>query len=293
MDTIVGMRAFLAVANHGSFTDAARQLGMSTKLASKYVRQLEERLGAQLFHRTTRSVTLTETGQAYFLRSKSLVDQFDELEDLVQVRQSELAGTIRVTAPTGFGGVQLVRALKPFQSTHPKVSIDLHLSDHHVAIIDQGFDLAIRFGDLGDSTLVARKLCDMRVVCCAAPAYLAEFGTPNNPEALASHNCLRQTAMTSQDSWEFRRDDHVYRVAVRGNFRANSPLAAANMAANGLGIARIPLYTAEPFLKDGRLKILFPDQEAKVITLQAVYPPSRHLTARIRAVIDHLVAEFN
>ena len=158
MDTVEGMRTFAAVAALGSFTGGARQLGMSTKLASKYVRQLEERLGAQLFHRTTRSVTLTETGHTYFQRCRPLLDQFDELEGLVQARHSELAGPIRITAPTGFGSTQLVEALRPFQAAHPKVGIELHLSDHHVSMIEQGFDLAIRFGALKDSALVARKL---------------------------------------------------------------------------------------------------------------------------------------
>lgn len=288
MDTIEGMKVLVAVAQQGSFTQGARRLGISTRLASKYVQQLEERLDAQFFNRTTRSVTLTETGQAYYDRCLPVLEQFDELEDLVQRRQSELAGTIRITAPTGFGANQLVRALTPFQQAHPKVAIDLHLSDHHVAVVDQGFDLAIRFGALKDSTLVARKLRDMRIICCAAPSYLQHHGTPTHPAALATHNCLVPTSSGVQDTWEFRVDGAILSVPVTGTFRANSPLAVANMAAQGLGIGRIPLYTAEPFLASGQLQILFEAEEARIIGLYAVYPPSRHLTARIRALIDHL-----
>ncbi len=292
MDTLVGMRTFAAVAAHGSFTDAARRLGISTKLASKYVRQLEERLDAQLFHRTTRSVKLTETGRAYYERCLPLLDQFDELEGLVQARQSELAGPIRITAPTGLGANQLVRALRPFQAAHPKVSIELHLSDHHVSVIDQGFDLAIRFGALRDSNLIARKLMDMRIVCSASPDYLNRHGVPADPHALSTHNCLLQTTSEAADHWEFKLDGVVQIVTVNGNFCANSPLAVANMAAGGLGIGRTPLYTVQPFVESGRLRLLFEENEAKILGLYTVYPPGRHLTARIRAVIDHLADQL-
>ena len=292
MDTLEGMRTFAAVAARGSFTDGAKRLGISTKLASKYVRQLEERLGAQLLHRTTRSVTLTETGEAYYRRCLPLLDQFDELEGLVQTRQSELAGPIRITAPTGFGSTQLVRALRPFLADHPKVAVELHLSDHHVSLVDQGFDLAIRFGALKDSSLVARKLMDMRIVCCASPDYLQANGRPGEPAALADHNCLLPVSAGPSDQWEFRIDGQIRSVAVRGNFRANSPRAVAQMASDGLGIARMPLYTAEPFIESSRLSLLFEAQEAKVIGLHAVYPPGRHLTARVRAVIDHLADQL-
>lgn len=290
MDTIIGMRTFVAVASHNSFTDGARQVGISTKLASKYVGQLEQRLNAQLFHRTTRSVTLTDTGKAYFERCLPLLEQFDELEGLVQQRQTELAGRIRITAPTGYGSAELVHLLKPFQDAHPNVVIELHLSDHHVSLVDEGFDLAIRFGGLKDSTLVARKLTDMRIVCCAAPDYLARFGAPDVPEDLSEHNCLLQTTGNVIDSWAFKGPDGDIMVPVSGNFRANSPRAVANMAADGLGIGRVPLYTARPFLADGRLQLILEAQETAVLGLYATYPPNRHLTARIRALIDHLAA---
>ena len=288
MDTVDGMRAFAAVATQGSFTAGARRIGISTKLASKYVRQLEERLGAQLFNRTTRNVSLTETGRAYFERCTPLLDQFDELEDLVQERQSELAGNIRITAPTGFGSKQLVDALQPFQKAHPKVEIDLHLSDQYVSVVEEGFDLAIRFGGLKDSSLVARKLADMRVVVCASQDYLAEYGEPRFPADLADHNCLLMTSSNDPVQWEFKIGGALRTVSVTGTFRANSPRAVAHMAAGGLGIGLVPIYIAAPFLEQGSLKLLFEAEEAKVLGLYAVYPPNRHLTARIRAVIDHL-----
>lgn len=292
MDTVQGMRAFAAVAAHSSFTEGARQVGISTKLASKYVGQLEDRLNAQLFNRTTRSVTLTDTGRAYYERCLPLLEQFDELEGLVQQRQSELAGRIRITAPTGFGSAELIHLLKPFQTEHPKVSIELHLSDHHVPMVEEGYDLAIRFGVLKDLNLVARKLMNMRIVCCVSSDYLAEFGTPKDPAALASHNCLLQTTGNAIDHWTFKNPGGEYSVPVSGNFRANSPRAVAHMAADGLGIGRIPLYTAQPFLNAGQLQLIFEPQEAVSVGLYAAYPQNRHLTARIRALIDFLAAQL-
>ncbi|MBY6142043.1 LysR family transcriptional regulator [Leisingera daeponensis] len=292
MDKLDCMRAFAAVAAQSSFTSGARQLGISTKLASKYVARLEEQLGAQLLNRTTRKVTLTDTGRAYLERCLPLLDQFDELEDVVQLRQQELAGPIRITAPTGFGSRELVEALQPFQQAHPKVMVELVLSDRHLPILEEGVDLAVRFGALKDSTLVARKLCDMRLVVVAAPSYLAAQGDPAEPEALATHNCLLQLTSPKPDAWTFGKGAARRAVAVHGSFRANSPRAVAHMAVSGLGIARCPHYTALPFLRDGRLQVLFAQQETDPAVLYAVYPSSRHLTARIRALIEHLAGWF-
>lgn len=293
MDTIEGMRTFVAVAGQESFTGGARRRGISTKLASKYIAQLEERLGAQLFHRTTRSVTLTDTGRAYLQRCVPVLDQIDEMEGVVQERQSELAGTIRITAPTGFGSRELVEAIRPFQVAHPKVRIEMRLSDQQVAIIDEGFDLAVRFGALQDSTLVARKLMDMRLIIVASPDYLEHYGEPSDPEALATHNCMALLTSSEPNIWKFQIDGEQVAVRVDGSFRANSPRAIVHMAAGGLGIGRCPYYTARPFLETGALKLLFEPQEAAKSALYAVYPPSRHLTARIRALIDHLADRFS
>ena len=288
MDILDCMRTFAAVATRQSFTGGAAQVGISTKLASKYVARLEERLGAQLLHRTTRSVTLTDTGRAYLDRCMPLLDQFDELEGVIQERQHELAGPIRITAPTGFGSRELVEALRPFQEAHPRVEIEMRLSDSHVALVEQGFDLAVRFGAMQDSSLMARKLCDMRLVVVASPEYLAQHGAPAEPEALATHNCLLQMTSAQPEIWRFGNGARQKSVTVAGSFRANSPRAVVHMAAGGLGIGRCPYYPARLFLERGELQTLFPDQEPPPLQLYAVYPPGRHLTARIRAVIDHL-----
>ncbi|TDF42221.1 LysR family transcriptional regulator [Alteromonadaceae bacterium M269] len=293
MDTIKCMNTFVAVASQKSFTGGAKRLSISTKLASKYVQQLEEKLGAQLFNRTTRSVTLTDIGQAYFDRCVPLLDQFDELEGLVQERQSELAGPIRITAPTAFGSKELVEAILPFQLKHPKVLIDLHLSDQRVAIVEGGFDLAIRFGQLNDSSLIARKLMDMRIVVVASPEYIKRHGRPQHPKALSTHNCLLQMASVDPEHWKFRIDGNIETYRVNGTFHGNSPRAISHMALGGLGIGMCPLYVVEDYINEGKLELLFEDKEASEFPLNAIYPPSRHLTARIRALIDHLAEIYS
>jgi DNA-binding transcriptional LysR family regulator len=290
MDTIEGMRAFIAVAETQSFTAGARKIGVSTKLASKYVKQLEERLSAQLFNRTTRSVALTDTGRAYFARSASLIEQFDETEALIHERHAELAGPIRITAPTGYGGEQLIDALCPFQAAHPNVVIDLHLTDKRVAMVEEGFDLALRFGTLDDLTLITRKLLSMRIVVFASADYLAQNGRPHHPKTLFTHNCLTGRASLEPGLWAFKIDGKPASVRVRGDIQVDTPRAIARLAACGRGIGRAPLYAVQPYVDAGTLELLLEDMEASEFGLYAVYPPSRHLTARIRALIDHLAA---
>lgn len=292
MDTLVGMETFIAVAKQKSFTGGAKVLGISTKLASKYVAKLETKLGAQLLNRTTRSVTLTETGQVYFDRCAVILDQFNELEGLIQAEQSDLAGPIRIAAPTSFGSNELIKALNLFKSQHPRVNIDLQLSDQRIAIIEDGFDLAIRFGDLEDSSLIARKLVDMSVVVFTTPEYLERHGTPQQPEALSTHNCFIFSSSVDPMHWKFKQGRKMFAVPIKGSFRSNSPEAIVNMVLSGAGIGRVPVYLLEKHLESGAVKILFEQLQTDDFALNAIYPPSRHLTTRIRALIDHLIAYF-
>jgi len=292
MDTIDGMRTMVAVARQQSFTAGAKHLGISTKLASKYIRQLEIKLGVQLFNRTTRSVTLTSAGAEYYRGCEALLDQFSALENQVQQSQSCLGGPIHITAPTGFGSQQLVRAIRPFQQQHPGVQVHLHLSDHRLSVIDEGIDLAIRFGQLQDSTLMARKLLDMRLVVFASPNYIDHFGEPTHPQELTNHNCLIMDTSNNPKQWYFLLNKEKQHIRVTGSFKANTPKAVAEMAAEGLGIAMCPMYVAEPYLASGQLKLLLERYEATTLELHALYPASRLMTARLRALIDHLVEYF-
>ena len=172
------------------------------------------------------------------------------------------------------------------------MQIEMLLSDYHAPIVEEGIDLAIRFGKLQDSTLVARKLCDMRLVVVAAPDYLERFGEPGHPKALATHNCLLLQSSAQPDIWRFREEGQVTSVPVSGSFRANSPRAVAHMAVGGQGIARCPYSIGKPLIEQGPLQFLFADREDAPLPLYVVYPPSRHLTARIRALIEHLAQWF-
>jgi len=296
MDRLETMKTFVAVAQEGSFTAGARRLNISTKLASKYVKELETRLDAQLFNRTTRSVSLTEVGTAYLQRCIPMLDQFEELDDLVKEKQSSLSGSIRITAPTGFGSTKLPDALLPFVAEHPKVEIDLVLSDSRVSLVEDGFDLAVRVGLMRDSTLIVKRLSDMPLIVCASPAYLERHGRPRAPGALATHNCLVDENLSDPSVWRFTSaDDKTIAdettVKVSGTLHANSPAAIVRMAIGGQGIARCPLYAVEDGLASGQLERILPDYNADMFGLLALYPPNRHLTARLRRLIDHL-AEF-
>ncbi|MBN9671235.1 LysR family transcriptional regulator [Roseibium aggregatum] len=292
MDRIETIRAFVAVAQENSFTAAGRRLGLSTKLVSKYVRHLEQRLETQLFNRTTRSVALTDVGISYLERCRPILDQIDDLDSLVRERQSALAGPIRLTAPTGFGSTRLTEALVPFLQEHPQIELAMKLTDTRVALIEEGLDLAIRIGSLPDSTLIARKLSDMPMVLCASPDYLERRGRPEDPEALAAHSCLADSNQPEQNVWRIRSQGKEHVLKLDAAIQCNAPGALATMALGGLGIARSPLYAVENHLEAGRLEPVLPDCETTVLGVYALYPPNRHLSRRLRALIDHLAGEF-
>ncbi|MGF1477699.1 MAG: LysR family transcriptional regulator [Geminicoccaceae bacterium] len=284
------MRAFTAVASEHSFTGAGKRLGLSTKLVSNQVRQLEERLGVRLFDRTTRSVALTDVGRAYFDRCQGLLDQFDELETSVQDRHRRPTGRIRMTAPTSFGERSLTGALALFLEDHPGIRIDLELTNRNVSLVEEGFDLAVRIGDLPDSSMIARRLASMRVVVCAAPAYFRTHGKPETPAALVDHPCIVDTNIGRAPIWPFRVDGRLVDVKVDGPFFVNTPGAACEMALAGIGILLCPFYVAGPCIERGALEILFADQEAIDFGVYTIYPHNRHLTGRVRALVDHLAA---
>jgi DNA-binding transcriptional LysR family regulator len=186
-----------------------------------------------------------------------------------------------------------VHALQLFKQSHPRVAIDLQLSDQRVSIVEDGFDLALRFGDLEDSTLIARKLTDMKVVVFSSQDYLSKRGEPKHPDALSTHDCLVFSSSVDPSHWKFKMGRRTFAVPIKGSFRSNSPLAIVNMALAGIGIGRVPVYIVEQYIKTGELKVLFDEFQAGDFALNAIYPPSRHLTSRIRALIDHLVEYFS
>jgi len=246
----------------------------------------------RLYNRTTRSVALTDVGTAYLERCRPLLAQFDELDALVKQRQTSLAGPIRITAPTAFGSTTLMEALVPFMIAHHDVEIDMKLSDRRVALIEEGFDLAIRVGALRDFTLIAKKLANMSLIVCASPAYLTKAGRPRSPKAQTSHDCLIDENQSDASVWRFHSARGDVAVKVGRKFRANSPTTIMQMALGGLGVARSPHYIVERALEDGRLEQLFTEFTTDEFGLYALYPFNRHLTSRVRALIHHLAAHL-
>ncbi|MEQ8689381.1 MAG: LysR family transcriptional regulator [Pseudomonadales bacterium] len=292
MDTIDGMRTFVAVVKEGSFTSAAKRRDMSTALASKYVSQLEDQLGVRLLNRTTRSLTLTEIGTVYFERCQQLLDDFDELEATVQDRDAAPRGTLIVSAPVTFGEMYLTDAMALFLAQHQEVRIDLRLTDRLVNLVEEGVDVAIRITELADSSLIARRLAPARVVVCASPEYLKRHRVPQRPDDLLEHCCIVDTNFRSGSLWQFIEDGGYKTINVDGRFTVNNAESVRRMLLADVGIGLIPTFAVGPDIREGRLEILLEEYEGSDLGLYAVYAHSRHLAAKVRAFVDFAVGSF-
>lgn len=293
MDRIEGLRAFAAVVAAASFTKAAARLGTTTGLVSKQVKALEDELGVRLLHRTTRTVRPTETGQALYPRALCLVSEFEDLAAAVRETHAQPLGHLRVTAPTELGALCLVGIIGSFLDAYPGISLDLQLTDRHVSLIDEGFDVAIRVGELADSGLVARRLGSVTMVLCAAPAYLAKAGRPRTPAEVATHSCVIDTNLRGGDQWPFLVGGRRVTVTVRGRLRVNSASAVRQRIVAGAGLGLCPSYVVQPDLASGVLVDLLPEHSAVEYGLYALYLENRHLSARVRTFVDWLSVELN
>lgn len=293
MDTIELMRTFVTVATEGSFTGAAKRLGMPLQTVSKYVRQLEERLKAQLFDRTTRKISLNDTGRAYLERCVDLLDQFDDLESAVAAEHSAPKGRIRITGPTSFGEMHLVGALAIFQQRYPEIRFEVNLTNRKIALVEEGYDLGIRIGLLSDSATVARKLCAMRFPIVASPDYIRRYGRPLEPRELEHHPCVIDTNLIDPLHWPFLIDTHKTHIAVKGNFQVNAPHATRRVALSGSGIARCPMYVVAEDIATEKLHVLLEEFEWQEAGVYAMYPHRRHLSTRVRVLVDFLAQRFS
>ena len=255
---------------------------------SKYVKSLEDDLGIQLFDRTTRRVSLSETGAAYLELCRDLIEQFDEVEATVRAVHTAPKGRIRISAPTAFGELHLVQALAGFQMQYPEIAIDLDLSNRRVSLVEEGFDLVIRIGQLTDSSMIAKKLTNIRVVVCASPYYLENHGTPKHPEELIKHNCLVDNNIRAGRHWPFKVGGKELKIDISGNFQANSPSAIRRMVTHGVGIGFCPIYVLHEDIKTGRVVTLFEQMEALNFGVYAIYPHRKNLSARVRTLVDYL-----
>ena len=286
------IRAFVQVFDAGGFSSAARQHGRSKALLSKYVTDLEDYLGVRLMNRTTRKLSLTEAGEAYYREASQLLQQLDDLDATISDQTAEPRGLVRISAPRNFGETTLAPAIFAFMAKNPMISIDLRLEDRYVDLVDEGIDVALRISMMTDSSLIARKIADMRFYICAAPALLAQHGEPRSVEALRSVPCIIDTNMAGQANWRLVENGKPVSVHVSGPVRVNSPVAAMQAALAGLGFAVLPSYLAEPSIVAGALVQVLKVQMTEGHSLQAVYPHRRHLAGKVRALIDHLVDWF-
>lgn len=290
MTAISDLDIFARVARTGNMSAAGREMGLSPAVISKRISLLEERLNARLFHRTTRQLTLTETGEGYFRRVVDILSLCEEAEDFVSRRNTKPRGTLKVTAPTSFSRLHIAPRLGEFLEKYPEVKLDLHLTDHFEDIIRDGFDLAIRIGELQDSSLVARKLAPETRVLVASPKYFEQVDEPKVLADLELLNCLSAGA---QEHWRLEGPDGISQVKVEGNIRTNSAEFVREALIAGLGIGLRPTWEIAPQLASGELKIVLPEYRGTTnMAIYAVYPCRDYLPEKVNVFIDFLAELF-
>ncbi|HID67185.1 MAG TPA: LysR family transcriptional regulator [Roseibacterium sp.] len=293
MDRLTEMEAFATVVDQGGFTDAARKMGISKSAVSKHVSSLEARLGARLLNRTTRRVSPTEIGLAYYDRARRVLNDAGEADALVTAMQSAPSGTLRVSIATDFGVNHISPILGEFLHSSPDITVNMVLNNRYVELIGEGFDMAIRVGELEDSSLMARKICETQRRMIAAPGYFEEYGRPQRIDDLNEHKLLHYSNSSTGNVWKLTAPSgEVRQVRTAGWLTVNDGQSLLNAAIGGLGIAYLPSFLyAEP-LRQGLLEYAMPDLPVDVQGVYAVYPPGRYIQPKVRSFIDYLVANF-
>lgn len=287
------MAVFARVVEAGSFSRAADALGMSKSAVSKQVARLEDRLGARLLNRTTRQLSLTEAGTAFYSGCRQLVADAESAEAAVSHLAQAPRGTLHVNAPMTFGQQHVAPALPEFMARYPDLGVDLQLNDRTVDLVDEGFDVAIRIGELADSSLIAKRLAPFRRLLVAAPDYLDRHGRPEHPHDLKAHACLIYSYLAVGRSWPFRGAEGTIRVPVGGRLEANNGDVLLVAARNGMGIAQLPTFICGDDVRAGRLEtVLDAWPDASNTGVYAVYPASRTVLPKVRVFIDFLRERF-
>ncbi|MCO5151561.1 MULTISPECIES: LysR family transcriptional regulator [unclassified Shinella] len=294
LDRLTGMQVFVRTAQQGSLSAAARQMKMSPAMATRHVDALEERLGIKLFHRTTRKLSLNESGRQYLEFCLRILPDIEETEAAVSSQRIDVVGTLRLSAPISFGVRYIAPLVPEFSAMYPGVTVDLGLNDRYVDLIDEGWDMTVRIGRLADSRLIARRLAPTKMVVAATPAYLDAHGRPRRVGDLLDYNCLSYSLSdaTGAREWIFGTRNQL-RVPIRGNFIANNGDALVAAALNGQGILYGPDFLIADHVAAGRLELLPLDQPAyDMAGIFAVYPPDRRPPAKVRAMVDFLADAF-
>lgn len=283
-----GVCEFVAVAETESFTAAAKQLGISTAQVSRQVSALEARLMTKLFHRTTRKVSVTEVGNTYYQHCRQLLDGLDTAERMVTNLHSTPTGKLKITAPVTYGERSIAPLVNDFLVKYPELTIQLHLTNVKVDLIDEGYDLAIRLGKLNDSSMMAKRLSSRTLYVCASPAYLSTYGIPHSISELDRHNCLQGTL----DYWHFQEEGKVRNVRIKGSLNCNSGRGLVDAALKGIGIVQLPDYYVVPFIESGELISLLEQNREADEGIWALYPHNRHLSPKVRLFLDYLAQEL-
>ncbi len=286
MDRIDAMRTFIAVAAEGSFVKAAERLQQSPQLVSKYVGQLEQHLGIRLFNRTTRRVHLTEAGQQYQLRARQLLEELDDLESQLGDLQGNAQGLLRISAPVSFAALHLAKLLHGFQQLHPRVGIDVQLNDRKVDIVEEGFDIALRIGRLKDSSLIAKHLAPVRLLLCAAPHYLQQYGQPTGLGDLAQHRYLHYSYLENTLGAELHAALQAIRVRQQGELISNNGDILVQAAIAGGGIILQPSFIVGAAINAGQLQVILPQYEPPPLGLYAVYAHRQLLASKVRYFLE-------
>ena len=285
---LVDVLAFVRVADTGSFARAAERMGLSKPVLSRRVARLEEHLGARLLTRTARGAQPTDIGQSYYARASAILADLEAAQEVVAEAVTQIAGPIRLSAPLSFGIAYLAPALADFARLHPEVELDIEFEDRNVDLVGGGYDLAVRIGNLADSSLIARRIAPVRKHVIASPAYLDTQGRPQRPGDLAGHEIL----LYGNEQWRFRIGERWETIRVQARLRTNNGEMLRAAAVAGLGICMLPSFIAAPAIEDGSVEVLLRDFAIEEGALHAVMPPGRATTARVRALVDFLVARF-
>lgn len=292
MDRFAALDAFTHIVETGSFTAAAQALGLTRAAVSRQVRVLEDRLGSRLLNRTTRRVSLTEAGHAYYETARRVLGDLAEAEAGIAQLTDAARGLLRIDAPMSFGTLHLAPAIAEFMARYPDVVVQLALNDRFVDIVEEGFDIGLRIGRLEDSSLIARRVVESRRVLCAAPDYLTVHGRPEVPRDLRHHRILHYGYLESGATWRLSGKDGDHSVQIQAALCANNGEVLRDAAVAGQGIALLPTFIAGGALQTGSLVTVLSDYRPPEAALYALYPPNRYLAAKVRLFIDFLVERF-
>ncbi|EKO3501874.1 LysR substrate-binding domain-containing protein [Vibrio fluvialis] len=284
-----GVSEFVAVAETSSFTQAAKRLVTSVANVSRRIALLEERLGVKLLLRTTRKVSLTEAGQVYYQQCRALLEGLEQAELTVTQMQQTPRGKLKVTAPVTYGEQKIAPLLNDFLLQHPKLELELVLTNQKLDLIEQGVDVAVRLGQLDDSSFIARRLSNRHLYVCATPDYLAQCGTPHTLSELTKHSCLVGT----YDHWRFKENQQSRSIRVKGRLSCSSGVVLLDAVLKGMGLAQLPDYYVEEYLLSGRLVEVLPSYRDDREGVWALYPQNRHLSPKVRLLVDYLAQHLS